>query len=113
MGYPKKQTVYHWIHDGNEIVTSCNPLKLINHSLHPRNLSAALKMESIQRCFELGESVLSVSEDIGYSRVSICTWHKKYLQEGAAARMDTKDIKRVQLNKGIASSIEDVNDLKK
>ena len=113
MGYPTRRTMYCWIHNENKAKPPRKSLKLVNTELHPRNPSAALKMEAIHRCFELGESVQSVSEDIGYTRASIYTWRRKYLQKGAAALMDTKDIKRGPLNDGSLSSSEDVSDLKK
>ena len=41
---------------------------IINSSYHPRNPPIKTKRDAIKRCFELGESVKYVSEDIGYSR---------------------------------------------
>ena len=50
-------------------------------------------MNAIHRCFELGESVKSVSEDIGYTRASIYSWRKKYLHGGITALINDKNIK--------------------
>lgn len=51
----------------------------------------------LRRCFENGESVKSLSEEIGYSRASIYTWRKRYLQGGVASLMNTKNIKPEKL----------------
>ena len=71
LGYPTRRGLYTWI--ANEVVTKPErkSLKLINTVEHPQNPSVEVKMNAIQRCFELGESVKSVSENIGYTRASI------------------------------------------
>lgn len=58
-------------------------------------------MDAIHRCFELGESIKCVSEEIGYSRASIYAWRKKYLQGGTVALMNDKNIKTGALTEGI------------
>ncbi len=57
-------------------------------------------MNAVHRCFGLGESVKSVAEDIGYGRVSIYQWHKKYLEGGTLALMNDKNIRPGQLKGG-------------
>ena len=57
-------------------------------------------MDSIHRCFELGESVKSVSEDIGYSRASIYQWRKKYLRGGSIALINDKNIQPGKMKEG-------------
>jgi hypothetical protein len=69
-------------------------------------------MEVIHRCFECGEDVKSVSEEIGYSRASIHTWHRKYLQKGMVALMNPTDDPRGTLTPGTASATEDIAALK-
>ena len=71
-----------------------------NTEEHPRNPSVDLKMDAIRRCFELGESVKSVSEDIGYSRASIYQWRKKYLRGGSIALMNDKNIQPGKMKEG-------------
>ena len=51
----------------------------------------------LRRCFENGESVKSVSEEIGYSRASIYTWRKRHLQGGVFSLMNTKNVKPEKL----------------
>ena len=53
-----------------------------NTATHPRNPPVEVKMDATHRCFELGESIKYVSEEIGYSRAGIYAWRKKYLQGG-------------------------------
>lgn len=77
--------------------------------MHP---SVETKMEVIQRCFELGENVQLVSEEIGYTRPSIYMWRRKYLQRGAAALMNPKDDPRCNLSEGETASAQEVDKLK-
>ena len=49
---------------------------------HPRHPSAELKYAAIQRCFEQGDDVEYVSREIGYSRMSVYAWRRKYLKYG-------------------------------
>ena len=48
---------------------------------------AEFKYEVLRRCFELGEDVEYVSREIGYSRMSIYTWQRKYLKYGMVGLM--------------------------
>ena len=86
-------------------------LLLVNTAEHPRNPPVEVKMDAIHRCFELGESVKSVSEDIGYTRTSIYSWRKKYLQGGTAALMNGKNIKPDTLIEGSTASAPDLTQL--
>ena len=61
------------------------------------------KMNAIQRCFELGESIKSASEDIGYTRASIYSWRENYLYEGITALVNAKNIKPSTLIEGSQS----------
>ena len=44
---------------------------LLLDGYYTRNPSLKVKLDAIHRCFELGENIKSVSENIGYSRASI------------------------------------------
>lgn len=111
LGYPTRRALYTWIANEGSAKPERKPLKHINTAEHPRNPSAEVKMDTIHRCFELGESVKSVSEDIGYTRASIYSWRKKYLQEGAAALMNDKNIKPNTLTEGSAASTPELAQL--
>jgi len=80
LGYPTRRALYTWIE--NEGVQK-----------PPRN-----------RCFELGESIKYVSEEIGCSRAGIYAWRKKYLQGGTVALMNDKNIKPGTLAEGTRNS---------
>ena len=54
-----------------------------NPSKHPRNPPLEIKLDALHRCYELGENIKYVSEDIGYSRASIYKWRKRYLKVSA------------------------------
>jgi len=66
----------------------------------------------LHRCFEHGEDVKSVSEEIGYSRASIYNWRRKYLQRGLVALMNPSDDPREELVPGTFSATEDIAELK-
>lgn len=103
LGYPTRGALYTWI--GNEGTTK-SPRKKSNHvntAEHPRNPSLEVKMDALHRCFKLGESIKSVSEEIGYTRASIYAWRKKYLRGGTAALKNDKNIPPDTLTEGTAS----------
>ena len=82
LGYPTRRALYTWIENEGVQKTPRKVLDNTNTATHPRNPPAGAKMDAIHRCFELGESIKYVPEEIGYSRASIYAWRKKYLQEG-------------------------------
>lgn len=67
-------------------------LKYINTAEYPRNPNVDVKMAAIHRRFEPGESIKLISEDVGYTRVSIYNWRKrkKYLLGGIIALINEK-----------------------
>ena len=93
LGYPSRKHLYTWIRNEEKTKEKRKKLKLKNTTEHPRNPSAEFKLQVLRRCFENGESVKSVSEEIEYSRASIYMWRKRYLQGGAASLMNTKNIR--------------------
>ena len=101
LGYPSKSTLYRWYERkkaglGNKhgsIEDDSVPVEAEHYSNapeHPRYPSAELKFEVIHRCFELGEDVEYVSREIGYSRMSIYAWRRKYLKHGMVGLMAKK-----------------------
>ncbi|MCB6992371.1 transposase [bacterium 210820-DFI.6.37] len=100
LGYPTRRALYTWIAKEGAARPERKPLNNINTAEHPRNPSIEVKIDAIHRCFELGESIKSVSEDIGYTRASIYNWRKKYLQGGVTALMNDKNIKPNTLTEG-------------
>jgi putative transposase len=112
--YPSRQAMHRWISERDSLPKEKPPRKKTNnkflHRLHP---SYEIKLDAIHRCFELGENVQLVAEEIGYSRVSIYQWRKKYIQEGAQSLMNTKDKPRGKLPKGKPPSTAEIKTLKK
>jgi len=112
LGYPTRKRLYDWIAERNSPLCSKAPRRKFNNTPdHPRHPSLKLKLETIHRCFELGENVQLVSEEIGYSRASIYTWRKKYILKGATALMNTSDNPRGELPEGEPVSSKDVEKL--
>lgn len=112
LNYPGRQTLYKWIKEQGEPARVKSTYRGENTAEHPRHPPVALKLEVLSRCFERGEDVKSVSEEIGYSRASIYTWRRKYLQKGMVALMTPADDPRGTLVPGAVSSSEDIADLK-
>lgn len=84
LGYPTRKRLYNGIEEDNSPPkTKTQRKKYNNTSQHP---SVELKLNTIHRCFELGENVQLVSEEIRYSRTSIYTGRKKYIHKGAYFR---------------------------
>lgn len=66
-----------------------------------------MKLNILHRCFEIGEDIKSVSEDTGYSRASIYSWRRKYLNGGAGALMSQKKhLPRGELTAETASTVD-------
>ena len=114
MGYPSRHTLYDWYR--NKIANTPDyhgapdkpyhiKQKYINSSGHPRYPDTNLKLDAIKRCFSLGEGVEYVSIEIGYSRMSIYSWYRKYQKYGVAGLMSSKkQIKRESIDINKSSS---------
>jgi transposase InsO family protein len=112
LGYPSRQALYLWTTQRNEPPKQKSTFRGKNTPEHPRHPSVEVKLAALHRCFELGEDVQCVSEEIGYSRASIYTWRRKYIRKGAIALMNTGDDPRGNLPKGEVSSSLEVEKLK-
>ena len=106
LGYPSGQAMYTWIANRNKPWRKRKSFRGINTAGHPRHPSAELKLSAIKACFEEGNDVQLISAKIGYSRTSIYAWRKRYLKEGMAGLMNTKDRKRGKLKPKSDSSEE-------
>ena len=84
LGYPSEGTLASWVHKYPEVVT---PKSHKRHIMAPINV----KLDAIRRCYENGETLKSVAEEIGYSSVAILTWHKKYQEKGLLGLMNKPD----------------------
>jgi len=112
--YPRREQLHAWIRQENELEFPRRQLKLINTKDHPRNPPANVKLDAINRCFKLGESVKLVSEEIGYTTASIYNWRKKYLYGGAASLVNKKNIMIDDLPEiSTVSDSEDIEKLRK
>ena len=117
LGYPTRRNLYTWIAEEN---TPPKPRKeypvIDNPPDHPRNPPLEVKLNAIHRCYELGENIKYVSEDIGYSRASIYQWRKRYLKEGTLGLMNHTNITPGTLVEGSVSSTDissdEINQLK-
>lgn len=112
LGYPSRRALYDWINDEGKPKKQRKTPELINTRTHPLKPPVEVKLDALHRCFELGESVKSVSEDIGYTKSSIFAWRKRYLREGAVALMNKTTIRRGVLKEGSAGSDSEIAELK-
>ncbi|MDY4060348.1 IS3 family transposase [Anaerovoracaceae bacterium SGI.195] len=97
LGYPSREHLYTWIRNEGKPKEKRKKINLKNTTDHPRNPPSEFKLEVVRRCFENGESVKLVSDEVGYSRAGIYMWRRRYLQGGAASLMNTKNIKLEKL----------------
>lgn len=102
LGYPSRKHLYNWNYEAKQASQKKRRAQTVvsNTPDHPRNPSLEVKLDALHRCFELGESIKSVSEEIGYTRASIYAWRKKYLQGGAVSLMNDKNIQPGTLKEG-------------
>ena len=117
LGYPTRRNLYTWIAEENTPPKTRKGYPVINNPPdHPRNPPLEVKLDAIHRCYELGENIKYVSEDIGYSRASIYQWRKRYLKEGTLGLMNHKNITPGTLVEGSVSSTDissdEINQLK-
>lgn len=117
LGYPTRRNLYTWIAEENTPPKTRKEYPVINNPPdHPRNPPLEVKLDVIHRCYELGENIKYVSEDIGYSRASIYQWRKRYLKEGTLGLMNHKNITPGTLVEGSVSSTDissdEINQLK-
>lgn len=114
LGYPaRRQTLYNWIMRRKHVPEGYSTFRGLNTPEHPRHPPLSVKLEALHRCFELGEDVQSVSDEIGYSRASIYTWRRKYIQKGTVALMNpSNDRPRGKLIEGSTSATDEIAALK-
>lgn len=117
LGYPTRRNLYTWIAEENTPPKTRKKYPVINNPpYHPRNPPLEVKLDAIHRCYELGENIKYVSENIGYSRASIYQWRKRYLKEGTLGLMNHKNITPGTLVEGSVSSTDissdEINQLK-
>ena len=107
LGDPTRKQLYNWVYEEKHPPKKRKKLTAVgNPPYHPRNPSLDVKLNAIYRCFELGENIKYVSDDIGYSRASIYQWYKRYLKEGAIGLMNNKNIPSGKLTEGSSSRIK-------
>lgn len=117
LGYPTRRNLYTWIAEENTPPKTRKKYPVINNPPdHPRNPPLEVKLDAIHRCYELGENIKYVSENIGYSRASIYQWRKRYLKEGTLGLMNHKNITPGTLVESSVSSTDissdEINQLK-
>jgi len=58
LGYPTRKRLYDWITERNSPPSNKAPRRKFNNTPnHPRHPSLKLKIDTIHRCFELGENI--------------------------------------------------------
>lgn len=101
LDYPTRGQLYNWIEHENESPKIRKQLPVVgNPPEHPRNPPIEVKLDAIKRCFEQGDNVKDVSEDIGFSRASIYQWRKRYIKKGTLGLMNKKNISSGELIEG-------------
>ena len=101
LGYPSSPMLYHWRDKYPDLYD-------VPSQRHWKQASAELKESAIQRCINDGESVKSISEDIGYSVSLIYKWLRDYRRKGLISIMK----KQTNSTPSDESSAEDLATLK-
>ena len=114
LGYPaRRQTLYNWINRKRILPEGKSTFRGYNTEDHPRHPPLEQKLQILHRCFEMGENVQSVSNEVGYSTASIYAWRRKYLQKGAAALMNSSnERRRGKLTAGEPAPSRELDELK-
>lgn len=111
LGYPTRQNMYTWIKNRNISFKQRAAVDYCDSPTHRRHPTLEMKLNILHRCFEIGEDIKSVSEDTGYSRTSIYSWRRKYLNGGAGALMSQKKhLPRGELTAETASTADSNQD---
>ena len=113
-GYPaRRQTLYNWINQKRKSPEDRSTFCGCNTPEHPRHPPAEIKLEALHRCFELGETVQKVANELSYSTASIYNWRKIYIRKGASALMrPPKERARGKLKEGQPASSKEIDELK-
>ena len=104
LGYPSQGSLCTWINDYPDVIAPSQRKPIIHASIE-------LKLQAVHRCINNGETVKSVSEDIGYTKTAVSIWIRKYKQEGAVSLMNRKDTD-LPINPSDIQSTDDIEALK-
>jgi len=104
LGYPSQGSLCTWINDYPDVIAPSQRKPIIHAPIE-------LKLQAVHRCINNGETVKSVSEDIGYTKTAVSIWIRKYKQEGAVSLMNRKDTD-LPINPSDIQSTDDIEALK-
>ena len=84
LGYPSVGSLSNWVHKYPDVIAPKS---------HKRHIRAPMdvKLDAIKRCYENGETLKSVAEEIGYTSAAIIYWHKEYQKKGLVSLMKKSD----------------------
>ena len=92
LGYPAhRQTLYNLINIKWIPLEGKSTFRRYHTEDSPQHPPLEQKLQVLHRCFEMGEDVQSVSNEVGYSTASIYAWRRKYIQKGAVALMNSSN----------------------
>jgi len=105
LGYPTKATLYLWLRQRNPkssqvipTLTTDGDRTISNFYLNRKAVSPEIKIEAIKRCFQDGEDVRLVAEEMGVSRQSIHNWRRIVEKNGLVALMNRDKQKIIDKN---------------
>ena len=105
LGYPTKATLYLWLRQRNPKSSQVTPTlttdgdrTISNFYLNRKVVSTEIKIEAIKRCFQDGEDVRQVAEEMGVSRQSIHNWRRIVEKNGLVALMNRDKQKIIDKN---------------
>ncbi len=105
LGYPTKATLYLWLRQrspkSSQVIptlTTNGDRSISNYYLNRKTVSPETKIEAIKRCFNDGEDVRQVAEEMGVSRQSIHNWRRIVEKNGLVALMNRDKQKIIDKN---------------
>lgn len=95
LGYPTTATLYNWLRQRNSRLLSANPNQRTQSEKgttsfykHRKSATVDEKLDALKRCFQDGEDVRLVSDQIGFSRQSIHKWRRIVEKNGIIGLMN-------------------------
>ena len=103
LGYPSRTVMYSWIKGRDNIDALANRKKGPDVGSKNRYATTDTKILAVKRVLEDNEDINDVARDIGFHPVSLHTWVRNYLKEGAASLVNIRNKNKEKPNHNIES----------
>lgn len=110
LGYPSRPGLQKWLAAEGKPKP---PRKPYDPNKHPEGTPLEVKLCAIHRCYDLGERVQLVADEIGYSCSAIKHWIEVYKDKGMKALMESEEKRRRSLAKKKEAPPTEIEELRK